>query len=80
MAPLADLVGVTRQTTAFATVMGGGISNLIIPTGGLFLAILGMMGISYSQWVKWVFPYVMFQVVIVVIFLIIAQAINYGPF
>ncbi|MGE7811237.1 YfcC family protein [Lysinibacillus capsici] len=80
MAPLADLVGVTRQTAVFATVMGGGISNLIIPTSGLLLAALGMMGISYSKWVKWVLPYVLIQAVIVVIFLIIAQAINYGPF
>lgn len=80
MAPLADLVGVTRQTAAFATVMGGGVSSLIIPTGGLLLAALGMMGIPYSKWAKWVFPYVAIQIVIVVIFLIIAQAINYGPF
>lgn len=80
MAPLADLVGVTRQTAAFATVMGAGVSNLIIPTGGLLLAALGMMGIPYSKWVKWVLPYVAIQVVIVLIFLIIAQAISYGPF
>ncbi|OCA91794.1 YfcC family protein [Pseudobacillus wudalianchiensis] len=80
MAPLADLVGVTRQTTAFATVMGGGVSNLIIPTGGLLLAALGMMGIPYAQWVKWVLPYVLIQVAVVLIFLVIAQAINYGPF
>ena len=80
MAPLADLVGVSRQTAAFATVMGGGVSSLIIPTGGLLLAALGMMGIPYSKWAKWVFPYVAIQIVIVVIFLFIAQAINYGPF
>ncbi len=80
MAPLADLVGVTRQTAAFATVMGAGVSNLIIPTGGLLLAALGMMGIPYSKWVKWILPYVLIQVVIVIVFLIIAQAINYGPF
>lgn len=80
MSPLADLVGVTRQTAVFATVMGGGVSNLIIPTGGLLLAALGMMGIPYSKWAKWVWPYVLIQVVVVVIFLVIAQAINYGPF
>lgn len=80
MAPLADLVGVTRQTAAFATVMGGGVSNLIIPTGGLLLAALGMMGIPYSKWVKWVLPYVLIQVAVVLIFLVIAQAIQYGPF
>ena len=80
MAPLADIVGVTRQTTAFATIMGSTLSNIIIPTSGILLAGLGMMGISYTKWVKWVAPYVVLQFIIIVIFLVIAQNINYGPF
>jgi len=80
MSPLADLVGVTRQTTVLATIMGAGVSNLIIPTGGVLLAGLGMMGIPYSKWVKWVFPYVIIQFAIIIVFLIIAQAVQYGPF
>ncbi|MCM3758536.1 C4-dicarboxylate ABC transporter permease [Sporosarcina aquimarina] len=80
MTPLADLIGVTRQTAVFAFQMGDGISNTVIPTSGVLLAGLAIAGIPFTQWVKWVFPYVLIQVGITIIFLIIAQAINYGPF
>ncbi|GKV57848.1 hypothetical protein NCCP2222_37950 [Sporosarcina sp. NCCP-2222] len=80
MTPLADLIGVTRQTAVFAFQMGDGISNMVIPTSGVLLAGLAIAGIPFTKWVKWVFPYFLMQVVIAIIFLIIAQAINYGPF
>ncbi|MBB4823093.1 putative ion transporter superfamily protein YfcC [Sporosarcina luteola] len=80
MTPLADLIGVTRQTAVFAFQMGDGISNMVIPTSGVLLAGLAIAGIPFTKWVKWVFPYFLIQVAIAIIFLIIAQAINYGPF
>ncbi|RJS61493.1 TIGR00366 family protein [Bacillus sp. PK3_68] len=80
MAPLADLMGVTRQTAVLAFQLGDGISNMIFPTSGLLLAGLAVAGISFTKWVKWVLPYLAIQVVIAVIFLVIAQVIHYGPF
>lgn len=80
MTPLADLIGVTRQTAVFAFQMGDGISNMVIPTSGVLLAGLAIAGIPFTQWVKWVFPYFLIQVGIAIVFLIIAQATNYGPF
>ncbi|QTD40693.1 YfcC family protein [Sporosarcina sp. Te-1] len=80
MTPLADLIGVTRQTAVFAFQMGDGISNMVIPTSGVLLAGLAIAGIPFTKWVRWVFPYFLMQVAIAIIFLIIAQAINYGPF
>ncbi|WP_399629598.1 YfcC family protein [Sporosarcina sp. SG10008] len=80
MTPLADLIGVTRQTAVFAFQMGDGISNMVIPTSGVLLAGLAIAGIPFTKWVKWVFPYFLIQVGIAIIFLIIAQATNYGPF
>lgn len=80
MTPLADLIGVTRQTAVFAFQMGDGISNMVIPTSGVLLAGLAIAGIPFTRWVRWVFPYFLIQVAIAIIFLIIAQATNYGPF
>lgn len=80
MAPLADLMGVTRQTAVLAFQLGDGISNMIFPTSGLLLAGLAVAGISFTKWVRWVLPYLAIQVVIAVIFLVIAQVIHYGPF
>ena len=80
MAPLADLVGVTRQTAVLAFQLGDGISNSIFPTSGVLLAGLAVAGIPYTKWVKWVLPLLLIQIVIAIIFLIIAQVIQYGPF
>lgn len=80
MAPLADLMGVTRQTAVLAFQLGDGISNMIFPTSGVLLAGLAVAGISFTKWVKWVFPYLLIQVAVAIIFLIIAQSIKYGPF
>ncbi|MEO4054435.1 Na+/H+ antiporter NhaC family protein [Solibacillus sp. CAU 1738] len=80
MAPLADLVGVTRQTAVLAFQLGDGISNAIFPTSGTLLAGLAVAGVPYTKWVKWVLPLVFIQIVIAILFLIIAQVIQYGPF
>lgn len=80
MAPLADLMGVTRQTAVLAFQLGDGISNMIFPTSGVLLAGLAVAGISFTKWVKWVFPFLLIQVAVAIIFLIIAQSIQYGPF
>ena len=80
MAPLADLVGVTRQTAVLAFQLGDGISNSIFPTSGVLLAGLAVAGIPYTKWMKWILPLLLIQVIIAIIFLIIAQAIQYGPF
>ena len=80
MAPLADLIGVTRQTAVLAFQLGDGISNIIFPTVGFFMAGLALAGIPWSKWVKWVFPFALMQVGIAIIFVIIAHLISYGPF
>ncbi len=80
MTPLADLVGVTRQTAVLAFQLGDGLSNMVIPTSGVLLAGLAIVGIPFTKWFKWVMPYFLIQVAVAIIFLIIAQSISYGPF
>lgn len=80
MTPLADLLGVTRQTAVLAFQFGDGISNMIIPTSGVLLAGLAIAGIPFTKWVKWIYPYVIMQVILAATFLTIAHFIQYGPF
>ena len=80
MAPLADMVGVNRQTAVLAYQMGDGLSNLIWPTGGLLVAALSLAKIPYDKWIKWLLPIVLCQAGAAVILIVIAQLINYGPF
>lgn len=80
MAPLGDLIGVTRQTTVLAYQLGDGISNILFPTVGFFMAGLALAGIPWGKWIKWVFPFALMQVGIAIVFLLIAHFIQYGPF
>ena len=52
MAPLSDLLGVSRQTANLAFTFGDGYSNMIIPTG--VFTISGLMGLPVEKWFKWI--------------------------
>lgn len=80
MAPLADLIGVTRQTAVMAYQYGDALTNLITPTSGYFMAALAMCRIKWEQWIKWFLPLFIVWVLIACVFLIIATQINFGPF
>lgn len=54
MAPLSDLLGITRQTAVLAYQLGDGLTNLIIPTSGLTMGILAIARIPFDIWIKWI--------------------------
>ena len=78
--PLADLVGVNRQIAVSAYTFGDGFSNMAYPTNAALLITLSLTVISYPKWVKWVLGLWFWIILVTVIFLGIAVAINYGPF
>jgi len=80
MAPLSDVIGVTRQTAVLAYQFGDGITNSLVPTSGVLLANLSIAKIKYEEWVKFVVPLMVLWTLMGCVFMIIAVAINYGPF
>ncbi|MFZ5910273.1 MAG: YfcC family protein [Chloroflexota bacterium] len=78
--PLAELVGVTRQTTVLAYVFGDGFSNLAYPTNPVLLISLGLTVVSYPKWIRWTAKLWLWVILVTVAFLGIAVAVNYGPF
>jgi uncharacterized ion transporter superfamily protein YfcC len=77
MAPLSDLIGVTRQTAVLAYQFGDGIGNILYPTSGYFMATLALAGVAWQKWVRFYLPLFSIWLSIAVIFLIIAQAIQW---
>jgi uncharacterized ion transporter superfamily protein YfcC len=77
MAPISDLIGITRQTAVFAFTCGDGFSNMIIPTSGILMAVLSLAKVPYTKWLKFVLPLFSILFVISIIFLIIAVIIQY---
>ncbi|MDC7221110.1 MAG: AbgT family transporter [Spirochaetales bacterium] len=80
IAPLADLVGLTRQTAVFAFDMGDGFSNMIFPTNALLLIGLSFTVVSYPKWMKWTWKMQVGIAGLSMIFLMAAVAIGFGPF
>jgi uncharacterized ion transporter superfamily protein YfcC len=78
--PLADLSDVTRQTAVTAYCFGDGFSNLIYPTNPVLLICLGLSVVSFPKWLRWSLGLWAWVVLVTLIFLAIAVAIQYGPF
>ncbi|MFF0675724.1 YfcC family protein [Staphylococcus xylosus] len=73
MAPLADMLGITRQTAVLAFQLGDGFTHIFYPTSGYFMAALAIGGVSYTKWIRFFFPLFIIWAVISIITLIIAQ-------
>ncbi|HWJ95274.1 MAG TPA: Na+/H+ antiporter NhaC family protein [Telluria sp.] len=71
MAPLADLVGVTRQTAVLAFQLGE-LSTPAIPTSGITVGVLALARIPWLTWFKWMVP-------LQLIYLVLALALLVPP-
>jgi len=80
LAPLSDMVGVTRQTAVLAFQLGDGISNIFTPTSGYFMAGLALAKIPWTKWAKWILPAILLWYLAGGIFVMVAQMIQFGPF
>ncbi len=54
MAPLGDLLGVSRQTVVLAYQFGDGFGNMIIPTSPVTMSVLMLAKIPWSRWAAWI--------------------------
>ncbi len=64
MAPFSDLIGLSRQATVLAFQFGDGFTNMITPTSGVLMAVLGLAKIPYSKWVKWIWKFILILLII----------------
>lgn len=77
MAPLADVLGLTRQAAVLAFQFGDGLSNMVIPTSGTLMAMLAMARIPYATWLRFALPLFLMLSGIAAVFLAVAVAIGY---
>jgi uncharacterized ion transporter superfamily protein YfcC len=77
MAPLADVVGVSRQVAVLAFQFGDGFSNMILPTNIVLMAILGFGGVPYERWVRFVAPLLLKLLIAAAVALVVAVLIGY---
>ena len=79
MAPLADIVGLTRQTAVFAFTFGDAFTNCITPASGATMSYLAMANVPYKKWAHFVLPLIGMWWIVAFCFLTYATAIKLGP-
>jgi uncharacterized ion transporter superfamily protein YfcC len=78
MAPLGDIVGVSRQVAVLAFQFGDGFSNILIPTNVVLMAILGVVGIPYDRWFRFAWSLLAKLLAAGAVALVIAVRVGYA--
>lgn len=78
MAPLGDLVGITRQTAVLAFQLAEYI-NPVLPTSGVTMGVLGLAGLRWEKWAKWLVPLLVLWVLFAALALIPPVLMKWGP-
>ena len=77
--PLADVLGVTRQTTVLAFNFGDGFCNYILPTSTALMGTLSVTNIPYDRWMRFMWKLFLIWLVTGCVMTFIAQMIHLGP-
>ncbi len=77
MAPISDVLGLSRQTAVLAFTSGDGFSNTIIPTSGILMAMLSLAHIPYEKWLRFMLPLFLQLMLISALFIAIAVLIGF---
>ena len=77
LAPLSDLIGISRQTMILAYQFGDGWTNVCIPTSAVVIGVIGMAKLSFQKWFRFVIPLVGVWFAMSFVFLAIANYIKW---
>lgn len=64
MAPFSELIGLSKQATVLAFQFGDGFTNMITPTSGVLIAVLGVSRIPYDKWFRWVWKLILLLIIV----------------
>ena len=78
MAPIADIVGVSRQVAVLAYQMGDGFMNIIVPTNAVLMGMLGICGIPYGRWFRFIWPLIVQFLAAGAVTIVIAVMMGYS--
>lgn len=76
LAPLSDVVDMSRQMSVCAYQYRDGLSNLIFPTNGTMMASIAIAGIKFDKWLKWMLP--LFGIWLVITSVMMAAGVMMG--
>ena len=78
-APVADMVGITRQTAVLAFNFGDGFCNYILPMSTALMGNLSVANIPYDRWMRFMWKVCLIWIATGSVLVFIAQMMHFGP-
>ena len=75
--PLSHLIGLSSNSVVLSFCLADGFTNLLYPTSGIMIIAIGLVGVSYTKWLKFSWPLFVLEGIISVAVMMLAVAIGY---
>ncbi len=76
--PTMDFLGLGRQLGILAFQFGDGFSNVLYPTNAVLLISLGLAGISYAKWFRFIWPLQLGLLALSIFWMWVGYTLGYG--
>ncbi|WP_041251278.1 putative basic amino acid antiporter YfcC [Ferrimonas balearica] len=77
MAPLADLLGLSRQVAVLAFQLGDGLTNVLVPTSASLVGCLAVARTSWGNWLRFIGPFMAAVMALATLAVIVATWMGY---
>jgi uncharacterized ion transporter superfamily protein YfcC len=78
MAPLSDLIGVSRQVAVLAFQLGDGLTNIVVPTSASLMGCLGAARLDWLEWMRVALRFFLGLFALASLFVILASLCGYA--
>lgn len=75
--PLAHLIGLSSNSVVLSFCLADGFTNLLYPTSGIMIIAIGIIGVSYTKWLKFSWPLFVIEGIISVAVMMLAVFAGY---
>ncbi len=79
MLPVADMLGITRQTAILGFNFGDGFTNYILPSSSALMGFLAISNIPYERWIKYMWKLYLIWIALGSVLIFTADFIKFGP-
>lgn len=76
--PLAHLIGLSSNSVVLSFCLADGFTNLLYPTSGIMIIAIGLVGVSYTKWLRFSWPLFVIEGIISVVVMMLAVFLNYN--
>ena len=80
MSAVGDVLGLSQQTVVLAYQYADGFSNQLLPMSSVLMGSLAFANVPLDKWLKFVWKWIVMNMILGAVFVVVGTLINLGPF